>query len=76
MWHSMFGKIRLKAQRNGPMAEGWMIDRQGQPLTDPKRSSEDSLVPVGGPKGYGLALMFGLLAGTLNGAAFGRDVVD
>ena len=72
----MFGKIRLKAQRNGPMVEDWMIDRQGQPLTDPKRSSEDSLVPVGGPKGYGLALMFGLLAGTLNGAAFGPDVVD
>jgi LDH2 family malate/lactate/ureidoglycolate dehydrogenase len=70
----MFGKIRLKAQRNGPMAEDWMIDRQGQPLTDPKRSSEGSLVPVGGPKGYGLALMFGLLAGTLNGTAFGRDV--
>ena len=34
------------------------------------------LVPVGGPKGYGLALMFGLLAGTLNGAALGRDVVN
>ena len=53
-----------------------MIDRQGQPLTDPKRASEGFLVPVGGPKGFGLALMFGLLAGTLNGAAFGRDVVD
>ncbi len=76
MWHSIFGKIRLKAQRNGPMPEDWMIDGHGQPLTDPKRASEDFLVPVGGPKGYGLALTFGLLAGTLNRAAFGRDVVD
>jgi LDH2 family malate/lactate/ureidoglycolate dehydrogenase len=76
MWHSMFGKIRLKAQRNEPIPEGWMIDRQAQPLTDPKRAGEGSLVPVGGPKGYELALMFGLLAGTLNGAAFGRGVVD
>jgi L-2-hydroxycarboxylate dehydrogenase (NAD+) len=74
--NTAFGKIRLKAQRNEPMPEGWMIDRQGKPLTDPKRASEGFLVPVGGPKGYGLALMFGLLAGTLNGAAFGRDVVD
>ena len=74
--NTAFGKIRLKAQRNEPMPEGWMIDRQGQPLTDPRRASEGFLVPVGGPKGYGLALMFGLLAGTLNGAAFGRDVVD
>ena len=74
--NTALGKIRLKAQRNEPIPEGWMIDRQGQPLTDPKRASEGFLVPVGGPKGYGLALMFGLLAGTLNGAAFGRDVVN
>ena len=71
-----YGKVRLKAQRGEPMPEGWMIDRQGKPLTDPKRASEGFLVPIGGPKGYGLALMIGLLAGTLNGAAFGRDVVD
>jgi L-2-hydroxycarboxylate dehydrogenase (NAD+) len=74
--NTAFGKIRLKAQRGEPMPEGWMIDRQGNPLTDPKRASEGFLVPIGGPKGYGLALMIGLLAGTLNGAAFGRDVVD
>ena len=74
--NTAFGKIRLKAQRNELMPEGWMIDKQGQPLTDPKRASEGFLVPIGGPKGYGLALMIGLLAGTLNGAAFGRDVVD
>ena len=74
--NAAFGKIRLKAQRNEPMPEGWMIDREGKPLTDPKRASEGFLLPIGGAKGYGLALMFGLLAGTLNGAAFGRDVVD
>jgi L-2-hydroxycarboxylate dehydrogenase (NAD+) len=74
--NTAFGKIRLKAQRGEPMPEGWMIDRQGKPLTDPKRASEGFLLPIGGAKGYGLALMIGLLAGTLNGGAFGRDVVD
>jgi L-2-hydroxycarboxylate dehydrogenase (NAD+) len=74
--NTAFGKIRLKAQRNEPMPEGWMINREGKPLTDPKRASEGFLLPIGGPKGYGLALMIGLVAGTLNGAAFGRDVVD
>ena len=76
MWHSMFGKIRLKARRNGPMPEGWMIDGQGQPLTDPKRASERFFVPGGGHEGYGMGLMFGLLVRTLNGAVFGSDVVD
>ena len=71
-----YGKVKTKAQRGEMMPEGWMMDRQGRPLTDPKRSNEGFLLPIGGYKGYGLALIFGLLAGTLNGAAMGRDVVD
>ena len=58
------------------MPEGWMVGRDGKPLLDPKRAAEGFLLPIGGAKGYGLALMIGLLAGTLNGAAFGRDVID
>ncbi len=71
-----YGKVKMKAQRGEMMPEGWMIDRQGNPLLDPRRSAEGVLLPIGGYKGYGLALMLGLLAGTLNGAAMGRDVVD
>ena len=71
-----YGKVKTKAQRGEMMPEGWMMDRQGNPLTDPARANEGFLLPIGGYKGYGLALMFGLLAGTLNGAAMGREVVD
>jgi L-2-hydroxycarboxylate dehydrogenase (NAD+) len=74
--NAAYGKVKIKAQRGETMPEGWMMDRQGRPLTDPKRANEGFLLPIGGPKGYGLALMFGLLAGTLNGAAFGKDVID
>ncbi len=74
--NAAYGKVKIKSQRNEAMPEGWMMDREGNPLTDPKRADEGFLLPIGGPKGYGLALMFGLLAGTLNGAAFGKDVVD
>jgi LDH2 family malate/lactate/ureidoglycolate dehydrogenase len=70
------GKIRTLAQRGEPMAEGWMVGRDGRPLTDPNRREEGFLLPIGGAKGYGLAMAIGLLAGVLNGAAFGRDVVD
>ena len=71
-----YGKVKTKAQRGEVMPEGWMMDREGRPLTDPRRAHEGFLLPIGGYKGYGLALVFGLLAGTLNGAAMGRDVVD
>ena len=71
-----YGKVKTAADRGETMPEGWMIDKRGQPLTDPSRASDGFLLPIGGPKGYGLSLIFGLLAGTLNGAAFGKDVVD
>jgi L-2-hydroxycarboxylate dehydrogenase (NAD+) len=71
-----YGKVKTKAQRGETMPEGWMMDREGRPLTDPRRANEGFLLPIGGYKGYGLALVFGLLAGTLNGAAMGKDVVD
>jgi L-2-hydroxycarboxylate dehydrogenase (NAD+) len=71
-----YGKVKAKAKRGEQMPEGWMIDRQGKPLTDPTRASEGFLLPIGEHKGYGLALIVGLLAGTLGGAAMGRDVVD
>jgi LDH2 family malate/lactate/ureidoglycolate dehydrogenase len=72
-----YGTIKKYALAGREMPEGWLVDTQtGGPLTDPKRSAEGLLLPIGGYKGSGLAVMLGLLAGTLNGAAFGRDVID
>jgi len=71
-----YGKVKAKAQRGETMPEGWMMDRQGRPLLDPTRADEGFLLPIGGYKGYGLSLIVGLLAGTLNGAAMGKDVLD
>jgi len=72
-----YGTVKNHALQSRPMPEGWMIDRRtGAPITDAGRSAEGVLLPIGGHKGAGLALMLGLLAGTLNGAAVGRDVVN
>ena len=70
------GKIKVLAQRGEPMPEGWMVGRDGKPLTDPANRSDGFLLPIGGPKGFGLSVALGLMAGVLNGAAFGSDVVD
>ncbi|MFW5678727.1 MAG: Ldh family oxidoreductase [Pseudomonadota bacterium] len=70
------GKIKVLAQRGEAMPEGWMVGRDGRPLTDPKRQAEGLLLPIGGAKGYGLAVAIALLAGVLNGAGVGRAVVD
>ncbi len=72
-----YGTVKKYALAGRDMPEGWLINTQtGGPLTDPKRSAEGLLLPIGSYKGSGLAIMLGLLGGVLNGAAFGRDVVD
>jgi len=70
------GTIKVLANQGGQMPEGWVIDKAGEPITDPKRADEGFLVPIGAYKGAGLNLAIGLLAGVLNGAAFGADVID
>lgn len=71
-----YGKVKAKAKRGESMPVGWMIDREGRPLTDPNKAHEGFLLPIGDYKGYGLALIVGLLAGTLGGAAMGKEVID
>lgn len=71
-----YGKVKVAAQKGESIPDTWMIDKKGQPITDPQKSSEGSLLPIGGYKGYGLAVMIGLLAGTLNNAAVGKDTID
>jgi LDH2 family malate/lactate/ureidoglycolate dehydrogenase len=72
-----YGTVKASVLKGKGIAPGWMIDKKtGEALLDADRVSDGLLLPIGGYKGSGLALALGLLAGTLNGAAFGRDVVD
>ncbi|MGH6726860.1 MAG: Ldh family oxidoreductase [Pseudolabrys sp.] len=72
-----YGTIKNHKLQNRPLKGDWMIDpKTGEAVIDPQKSVEALLLPMAGYKGAGLALMLGLLAGTLNGALFGRDCVD
>src|SRR5262245_13393813 len=74
---SSFGTIRQRQVTGEPLERGWVVhSKTGEPILDPKQVGEGVLLPIGGHKGAGLALIIGLLAGVLNGAAFGRDIVD
>jgi L-2-hydroxycarboxylate dehydrogenase (NAD+) len=71
-----YGTIKKYVQRGLPLEPGWMVTADGEAVLDPAQVSQGFLLPIGGYKGSGLAVALGLLAGVLNGAAFGRDVVD
>ncbi len=47
------GTIKVTAQRGAAMPEGWIVDTEGNPITDPSRANEGLLVPIGDYKGAG-----------------------
>ncbi|HVL34548.1 MAG TPA: Ldh family oxidoreductase [Burkholderiales bacterium] len=68
------GKIMLAMRKGERIPEGWALDRDGRPTTDPKEAIEHgSLFPIGGAKGAMLALAFELLCAALTGAAIGPE---
>jgi LDH2 family malate/lactate/ureidoglycolate dehydrogenase len=68
------GKVRRAAQRGEPIPLGWALDKEGRPTTDAQAGYEGVVLPVGGVKGSGLALMMEILAGVMSGANFGGEV--
>jgi ureidoglycolate dehydrogenase (NAD+) len=63
-------KIRRALARGESIPSTWATDRDGRPTSDPSSALEGFLLPMGGYKGYGLAVMVDLLAGLLSGAAY------
>ncbi len=68
------GKIRLAEAEQRQIPATWATDADGTPTTDPAAAIAGMLLPMGGPKGYGLAVMVDVLTGVLSGGSFGNRV--
>lgn len=63
-------RIRDARDKGESIPESWATDANGRPTTNPNEALEGLLQPVGGHKGYGLALIVDLLSGLLSNAAY------
>ncbi|CZR69965.1 related to malate/L-lactate dehydrogenase [Phialocephala subalpina] len=70
------GKIRKAARRGETIPEGYALDADSKPTTNPEDALNGVVLPIGGPKGSGLAMMMDIFGGLLSGASFGGDVND
>jgi ureidoglycolate dehydrogenase (NAD+) len=69
------GKVRIAQMKNQPVPDTWMVDTEGVPTTDPFLYPQAAfLLPFGGHKGYGLAMMIEHLAGVLSGTGAMYDL--
>jgi LDH2 family malate/lactate/ureidoglycolate dehydrogenase len=67
------GKLRVYHQKGLPIPPGWALDADGRPTTDTAAALEGLIQPVGQYKGIGLAVLMGVLASLLSGAAYGLE---
>ncbi|MEO0937345.1 MAG: Ldh family oxidoreductase [Pseudomonadota bacterium] len=68
------GKITMAKAAGARIPEGWAVDADGAPTTDPEAALQGALVSMGGAKGWGLGVMAELLAAGLTGSVLSRDV--
>ncbi len=68
------GKLILAQKLGKPIPEGWALDKDGNPTTDPAEGRKGVLTPFGGPKGSGIAIMIDIASGILSGAGFGNHL--
>ncbi len=68
------GKVRVAAKKNEKIPRDWGTNAKGESTDDPNEVLQGgSLLPIGGPKGYGLSVVMDILCGVLTGALFGKD---
>jgi (2R)-3-sulfolactate dehydrogenase (NADP+) len=67
------GQLLLAKQKGERIPEGWALDRDGNPTTDPEAAIQGTMIPMGDAKGTALALMVEILAGGLTGARFAYE---
>lgn len=70
------GKIINAQKNNETIPLGWAISKEGKETTDVNEALEGLCLPVGGPKGYGLALLVDILSGLFTGASYGPHIGD
>lgn len=70
------GKVMAAAQKGEAIPEGWALDAEGRPTTDPKAALAGTMVPLGDAKGTALALMVELLCAGLTGANYAYEATS
>lgn len=68
------GAVILAAKKGDPIPPTWAVNEEGEPTTDPKEALKGALMPLGGHKGFGLAMAIEILSAALAGGPFGPHV--
>ena len=68
------GKIEILLKKGERVPEGWAVDEDGKPTTDPAKALKGVLLPIAGPKGSGIAIINDIICGILSGSGVGNEI--
>ena len=71
-----YGKVIAARNEGRPLPEGWAVDAQGRPTTDPVAAAEGSMIPFGGHKGSAVAVLVEAFSASLTDATYAFETVD
>lgn len=71
-----YGKVIAARNEGKPLPEGWAVDAQGDPTTDPVAAANGSMIPFGGHKGSSVAVLLEAFAASLTDATYAFETVD
>jgi LDH2 family malate/lactate/ureidoglycolate dehydrogenase len=67
-------KLGMAIEKGERIPLGWALDEDGKPTDDPAAALKGTLLPIGGPKGYGMSVVLDVISGVLSGATFGKGL--
>ncbi|MGN6144316.1 MAG: Ldh family oxidoreductase, partial [Mesorhizobium sp.] len=70
------GEIELHRRAGRPLPEGWALDAEGRPTTEPEAALAGAMLPFGGHKGSAISTMIELLAGAMIGDLTSSEALD
>jgi LDH2 family malate/lactate/ureidoglycolate dehydrogenase len=77
MSQAALGRVATARREGQSVPPGWGLDADGRPTADPAAIlSSQNLLPMGGHKGAGLALMMEILTAALGGSLFSHEVAE
>ncbi|WP_309082475.1 Ldh family oxidoreductase, partial [Zhihengliuella sp.] len=71
-----YGKVIAAKNEGTQLPEGWAVDSEGNPTTDPLEAEKGSMIPFGGHKGSAVAVLLEAFAASLTDATFAFETVD
>ncbi|MBM6402152.1 Ldh family oxidoreductase [Phycicoccus sonneratiae] len=68
------GKVYAARERGTTIPDGWAIDADGVPTTDPQAAIDGLILPMAAHKGYAISFMMDILSGVLTGSSYATDI--